>query len=403
MKKIKGLALAAVVVAALAAFPAGASASGAFSATEYPATVKGSQEGALTFKFGGVSLSCINEPLTFSATLKQVEALTSSSITNPGCGLQSVNTNGCQLKFNPGSRTVDIVPAGCGPVVLTTPACYYQPIEVPAQNGIAAEFENAGSGSSASVNVTLKGEGLEYTSKSTSCVSKGTYHDLSISGKLAISATNASKSSDGVSVLSGLFLEGGSLGTGEPRIAAPVYPVHVVGERFDLAKEGQTTLFEDPSGHSVTCKTVTYDGGTLNAAVYSELNVSAAVANCAWAGYEPTVKMGSCNYRLSNFNFSSGEPKSTAGIQCGAGSAITISLGSGCSIELPAQTMGEPVGMTNPKWVSKWGGYESTVAVALAASDLDYTIKGSLCQLMGIKTGSGENGKMHLDINLRGL
>lgn len=408
MKSIRGLALAVLAAAALAAVPAAASASGGFVADQYPATLHGSQLSGLGFQFGSSGPTFICEQgtgLTFEGTLaKAYPSASSSKITDPSkCNSGGLTTNGCQLIFHPGTGTLDIGPSGCGPLKISMTNCPAGLFSIPAQTGISATYSNSGSGSEANFHVSISDKSVEYTAPASNlCKKAGTYNDLYIFGELKVSATNAEKKPIGTSVITGNVPMGLFLTNGPARLAAPEYPVRLTGERVPWSEFAQITLFTlGPGTGKVTCKEASFDGGELSGPV-EEFSLNATYSKCTAGPMSVTVNMNSCHYGFSGLEQISekGEYDSTAKIACSKeGDAIVIT-GSGCVVKLPAQVLGgQPTEMTNLV-----EGYESTVSALVHGSSVHYTTIGANCQLAGWgKEHTGEDGSLELDLLLHGV
>lgn len=404
MKSIKALALAALAAAALAALPAAASASGGFVADDYPATLHGSQLSDLSISVGGVPVQCKHNepnPMSFEATLETPSpSVTTSSIDNCGGGLVM---NGCQLEFHPGAETFDIGPSECGPVKIYSKYCPGSPFLVPAQDGASATYESFGSGSEAYVRITLGGKGLEYTNPAGICGFQGTRYGLEITGELKVTATDGGENAIGTSVVSelGLFLIGGppEAETGEPRLAAPSYPVQVTGERLDLGPPyvGEITLFERGSVKA-SCNVAELDGGELSGPAYNEFMLDAAYSGCKLNSSNATVKMNSCQYTFSELEQVQGPHyEGGAAISCDqAGDAIQV-VGPGCTLSIPAQSLVDSAGFSN---VGE--GHDATVWSNMGSGGVNYTAKGAFCALTFGEELSGENGSLLSHMVLHG-
>jgi hypothetical protein len=411
MKRIKGLALAAFAVAAMAALPAAASASGGFVADSYPATLHGSQVGWLTINPGGHEIGCnaAQGAMTFEGTLaKPYPSATTSKTSDPKCNSGSVELKGCQLQLHPGTATVDIVTSGCGPVNVWSSSCLgYSSIG--AQSGIAAKFENYGSGSEAGFRVVFSNASVQYTvAKGNLCEKAGTY-TLLLNGEFKVTATNAESKAIGTSVISGdvplgLFVDGGS-----SSLAAPEYPVHVKGGRIQFGGEplGEIKLFAQGERVKVTCTGASLDGGELSGPA-KEFTLNASYSGCMLSPgpFPVSVSMSSCHYAFSKLEkVSESEFNSAAAIACSKeADLIVISGVPACTLKIPAQTLGgEPTALTN-----LFEGYERSVTALMFGSGVHYTTVGANCAVIFNKSGwgkehTGEDASLESDMLLNGV
>jgi hypothetical protein len=402
MKSIRGLVLAALVVAALAAAPAGASASPGVSADQYPASLHGSQTEELVFTLKGTYGGCSG--LSFDATLsKPAPSVLTSSVVDPTCKSVNLYMSGCQFELHPaGEESIRIGPAGCGPVRYYIPGCA---ITLPALSSISADYQNGGSGSEAYFNIAINDQTVEYTNTSNNlCGEKGTYNDLHINGKLKVAATNAEKKSIGTKALAGNLNLAGGGGEGESRLEAIDYPAKVTGERYeDGALKGKITLL-DFGELEVTCKTAALNGGELSGPV-TKLTLTATYSNCEVPGVgKTTASMNSCHYNYSGLEYYEADKyRHSAEIACNVGDSIKLSAPGGCIFTIPGQTLSaaqSPGGKS--EMINARVGDDSVVLSFMAGSKVKYTATGFGCELLGILQGTYENGSVRSDLRLRG-
>jgi hypothetical protein len=159
-----------------------------FQAESYPLALNGATYTTLTLG-GSFGPSECGETGFVSEISEPVEALSGYSL-SAKCALFGISValkaNGCRLEFHPGFREGSsfageavIAPAGCGPITFEGAGCK---ISYPAQSGLAASFENSGSGSTAKVLVSMNARDVHYVSAGGPACPAGTYHNGTITG-----------------------------------------------------------------------------------------------------------------------------------------------------------------------------------------------------------------------------
>jgi hypothetical protein len=399
MKTIRGVILAALVVAALTAFPALASASAGISADQYTATLHGETPGeTLYLGIGSAEMRCPG--LDFEASLSgPALSVTTSSVKDQYCGASgNLGMNGCQLELKPaGSGSIVVGPSKCGPVNFAIGAC--TGLSIPSGTRIDANYANTGSGSGARILITVN-DYIEYVSNYGSCGGKGTHKDLHMIAEWEVTATNASKNPIGTKAVTGgaLFVGGGEAGS----LQAVEYPATVTGERLNLAPyEGKVNLLEFPQGKTtgkISCSGVSLSGSEKLIAPASSFGLNATYSGCKFSSVEWAVSMSSCYYAYSALkSVGSGEYTSVAKISCNAGDVIKISA-SGCTLAIPAQTLSGGAAFTNTEIESK-----AYLVGIMTGTGVKYTSTGASCALIGLKNGgSYENGSTESDMLLVG-
>lgn len=169
MKYVKILLLALLAVCAASAVSAsGASAALLFFECEsVPCLVDAAVTGG-KFTVGGTTITCAAGLFKSEEQAARTEALLMlASYSSCKLGLISaeVNMNGCHYTFHTGatlaSGTVDIGPAGCGPIKIKAATCE---IKVGAQNGLSSvEYVNKIEGGKMVVEVKAKVKGIGYS------------------------------------------------------------------------------------------------------------------------------------------------------------------------------------------------------------------------------------------------
>jgi hypothetical protein len=293
VKRIKIVGLAVVMTLSLAAFAGSASASSPsfFTAGTYPATISNSLSGE-----GGGSISlprlgtynCAS-PALGGSLAKPSEALTTSVNFNGGCG--NVSAQKCEFTFHPPAEgangTVDIGGTSCTGMTGQMLANFV----VPAQSGLAATFENEGSGSTAKVKVKIN-SGLKYDV--TNGAYKGSYSDGVLTLTVALAGQNGGGSTGvQVSPYPGLSVTG----AGSARLFhADLYPVMIGGGQVEgevggvkYAKNQLGTAAGTLSCNTLTLATPSSLFPTGLGEDVESLLVSPTFAGCTLAGLGATV------------------------------------------------------------------------------------------------------------------
>jgi hypothetical protein len=301
LKRIRRLGLSALGALALTASigVASASASG-FVATGDPffATVNGTATGTHTIGFAGNTASCTGA--NFQGEIDEPSESINPSLSTPSCGGQSLALNGCTFSFHPGAEkspgvfggTADTGPSGCGPIgPYKFAACS---VSFYPSTGLAATFENKGSGAEATVAITINATNFQYKVSPAGCgtnkIENGTYK-----GSWTVKATR-NGSQVGLQVQSKLPVALG-IGTEKAQLEATHYPVSIAG-----AAEGGSPTWKLLGG-SMSCKSAQY-GATASGPTAS-LPVSVSYSDCSAFGSLPmSVSSNGCTYV---FNFSGTE------------------------------------------------------------------------------------------------
>jgi hypothetical protein len=385
VKGIKILGLAAVAALALTAFSGVASAAGgAFVAGSYPATVTGAatgEQGKLTTARG--QTFCTSP--TIAANLAQAgETLSATGeYAQPTCGFNtSLKLNGCEFIFHAPvegtSGSFDIGGSKCTGITGTQAGTG---IVIPPQTGLAATFENEGSGTGAKVKVQAQVAGnLKY--ELTSGEFKGSYSNgsyttaWSLTGKAGGVATGVStQAAPGFSVTGA---GGGS------QFHSELYPATIGGEQVE-GKVGEKTyskveLFIPEMG-SVRCNTFTLAGSSLLEDT-SELQLAPTMASCSITGVPKTVTQSpGCSF---NFTLTGGLPYVGSLFLC----ETKVALNATCTVTF--------VGQTRPgmEYVNTGAGTKAAVEAKAGLTGLEYVVsKGAGTCPGGVPNGTYTNGK----------
>lgn len=195
-----------ISLAALLGIAGTASASSAFIANSYPATVTGTAVSSekLVITYG--NYTCIeSKASTLSGTLNTAAKTLSTSpewpglCTGPLSSLAEFKANGCKFEFTAtsgGNGEMAIGPAGCGPMIIQGQVGFCN-IEIGPQSGLENQttFTNEGSGSTAYVLAQVSLGNLKYTECGTKTHENGVY-----SGSWKLSGKTSGGSSDGLSI-----------------------------------------------------------------------------------------------------------------------------------------------------------------------------------------------------------
>jgi hypothetical protein len=380
VKRIKILSFAAVAALALIAVlgAAGASAASEFKTESSPTTITPSfiEGNQLDWHFHTAYQRCANgaEGTLSSTHAKEVEMTLKDTTCEAQFTGNQFKANGCKFTYRVGNQTgsstfkgtIDIGPAGCGPISFTSvvgsSACQ---VTVPAQTGLSATFENVGSGKNRMVKVYPSTTNLKHTQvsgKDCGAEGLGTFTDGSISGSVKLQATNA-----GGAV--GMWVEAPavSIGGTPPKWIAGTYPISIGGA------QNSAHVFNLPSSGKVECGSVNFHAPISFST--AQLSVTAEYGSCKAFGLPGTVSMNGCTY---TFNVLNQPPVGAsyaghADIACPAGKAIEIVVNPSpltpkCTITIAAQT-------TDSGGLTFTNETVSTVGLAMAMKGIDYHLQ----------------------------
>jgi hypothetical protein len=430
MKNIKALGLAALVVAALVALPASASATSGLTlkggtagtgpsritSSVLPAKLSGGifnlemegwkVAGEVPFKFGGPGVECgeiAYEGTEFSEALYEEFILNAKFAKCTFIGVEAaIKMNSCHYQFSAldAVKTQAIASIVCNKgdaIVVEAKGASGSlcTVELPSQTltepaGVV-NFVPKGEGK---IGIAMTSGGLEYTAKGSACflggVTPGTFKNGSSETYMLLHAV---KGSGGGTVVPGLTIKGGTPETGAARITSSVLPAKLSGGIFNLEMEGWKVAGEVPfkfGGPGVECGEIAYEGPEFFEALVKEFTLNAKFAECEFLGLEAAIKMNSCHYQFSALD--AVKTAAIASIACNKGDAIVVEAkGEGgtspCTVELPSQTLTTPAGVVN--FIVKG---EGKIGIAMAGGGLEYTAKGSYCALGGLTPGTFKNG-----------
>lgn len=374
MKRARILGVAAVMALALTAVAGASSASASgFIGQSYPSYFKGAGIGTHSFTTIMGESNC--QPGTLTESANSGFETFAADLSGTKCQSNAFNMNGCKFILHPGAAngagTFDIGPAGCGPITTTITGCE---MKISAQNGLAANFQNGGSGSTATVTVTASATGLKYSTASGCPGGAATYTDGKYSGTWELkNYTNAAYTSQqGVRVAytpTGLFSGGGA-------VEAESYPAAIVGSQLSSAKPFKFTT----SAGTTKCTGVQLHNES--AAATGEVALDVENTGCLAFGMTASLEMKSCKYVLVAGGIS---------LVCSKlGDGLVINT-SGCTVTIPPQSLGSVTYENIGKGISRY------VSATASGTGISYTTTGGACG------ASGSNGTFGGPFELKGF
>jgi len=285
MRRIKVFGPIMLVVLGMTAFLGVTSASAdRFVTDKYPATVEGFNTKSYYFTFGAKEVICNSFEIGTAELGTPMEAVTPQLGTSTTCFPSgSLKANGCKLTFHPGSGgngTVEIGPAGCGPMVYYEGGCEKKI----GPQSFAATYSNIGAGSTASVAVDVETFGGTYTNVNCGA---GTFKSMNFHAGWSFKAKNEAGVQQALQVHDNeLYMD-----PAQPRFAAGWYPAAVSGS----LNSGTSDSFKFANFRNVQCTGTQYSGELSGTA--SELSLSATYSGCISSGGLPAeISMNSCRY-----------------------------------------------------------------------------------------------------------
>lgn len=367
MKRIKNLGLAVVTATALSAVlgVAGASAS-QFLAEKYPASVTTS-ETSHTLNFHSISAKCSPAPEAELKSFSKTVEATAKDSTCEMFGNPAMKMNGCKFIYHPGletssgvfAGTFEIGPANCGSISISQAGAICGPITIPAQTGLAATFENVGTGSTRSVKISAQATGLKHTQGSSGGCTAGTFSDGKWTGSWKLQASNGGKQV-------GMYVGTNpiSISGTPPQLNAGSFPLSLTGEQSG----GYHTLgFAAGTAECTTAKL----SAEVPSSAWNPFPVSAEYGGCNVFGLAGgSVSMNGCNYAFSITSHAVGQTyNGHADINCPAGKAIEVVSTSGgkvrCTVTIPTQ-------VTDSGGLSYTNQAFSTIYLSLSVKGIDY-------------------------------
>jgi hypothetical protein len=281
----------------------------------YPVVATGTQLMATEFAFtAGRQIHC-NRSLLAGEAAEATEALSlASSLSECSSyegGTTTVNTKNCQFILHPGAEiavnefagSVEIGPAGCGPIELIGSICKRS---ISAQSGLAATYNNTVTETTGTSTIHLLGT-MSYTTvegPSSTCGSGLQSGSILASWVVGAKTPGGLSTSTAVKPVApvGLLLAGKESAEegSRPRFEAERYPVSLAGEQE--AAHRHVITFE--GGRKLECENVGVSG-KITAATTS-FSYEPQYTNCTalvLGNVEPTVvKPNGCNYTINALN-----------------------------------------------------------------------------------------------------
>ncbi len=379
VKRLKFVALAAVLALALTAALGASSASAAgFEAhntttgtAEYPASVSGGA-GNQAFSLG--SFQFFNCYLGFSGSMEhRSRSLATTLPCEDPYHLKYFHANNCSFSFSAVSETSGTLGVGgtkCTAIELETKIggtnCK---LSIPVQSGVSgASFKNL-SGSPDKVEISIGATTIAYTSEGGyGCPSKGAHSDGSWSGGWTVSAEKAGKALDLTAVSSlgsGIVLEGG-------KFVAERYPLLVAGD------QSSATTFASKGMGTVSCAAGHYEAEPTSS--NSALAVGVDLSGCSDSlGRSVTFNANGC-YLEPNASGSGGVcPEGSKGFE------FQILNGSNkvvCTTIFNTQS-----GLSGFGYTNVGSGDESGIQVSMNLNSVSFTSSGGLLNC-GVANGT---------------
>lgn len=204
--RLRVLGVSCVAVFAMSAVAASAASASFFNAETYPVTIGGSQVGTNVFKTSAGSVECAKATFSGkqSAKSETVEITpTYSECKAFGFVSATVTFGTCKYNFHAGTGTgsssvgtVDIVPTGCGPIVIKASICE---VTIPAQTGKSSvTYTTVGAGKTREIEISAAVKKIKYTAGAGCPGGAGTKEDGEYTGKAKVKGTNGSGVQEGI-------------------------------------------------------------------------------------------------------------------------------------------------------------------------------------------------------------
>jgi hypothetical protein len=348
-------------------------------------TVEGTQIAKGEFSFSGGPVGCSGQNFHNAPLEEPGTTLTPTYMDDGYCGAYvSKELNGCRPIFH-ADHTMDIGPAGCGPIVFKTP--YSCEFTIPAQTGLGEVAYHNVEGSP-SVDIVQRVSGMEYTQKG-KCTA-GTFTN----GKW-YAEWNAAGFVSGIPtgfhfgpVPTGIFV------SPEYKLDAEGFPVSLSGSQPSGAPHKFGTAYG-----TVQCETAQFSGEPSAASTEVSLQPSYS-GSCTSNGLTgTTVAMNGCTY-VAHIAASGPPYTGTADIACPAGKSMEIVMKvlgtTKCTWAIGAQS-----GLSGLTFTNSGSGVNRQVTVGYNLSGIAYhQQEGS--GLGKCTTGNYENGTYQGDLPLTG-
>lgn len=333
-----------------------------FAAGSYPASIAGEPEGQMIFSTASSAGFC-------EAGLHGQMSATSPMLTlgvtgscKQGIFGGSINSNGCKVTFNSDFKTLNIGPAGCGPISVNLGTCttYILP-----QNGIPVSYEATTSGGFPAVRASVSTNKLKYRE----CDSSGAIKENGyLSGTWILGARNPAGIPTSLSLTTPSYVN---------LLAAEKYPA-ALANSTEGTDEAKFTL----EGGAVRCAP-TYAGTLTSVSEYA--NLVPSFSKCVVFGIANGIVNGNgCTFAASALT-------GNQIISCPAGKAVTISFPAnlgGCEATIGSQ---ENLAGASTENTTGTNG-RPAVRLKYNMSGLSYTVTNDsywLCPFKGVGAKTG--------------
>lgn len=369
---------------------------GGFLVDSFPATFNGKSTTTHSFSTNIAQVNCSES--SFSTSTEWGTEVLQAAPSYSGCtlaGLKSQMTmkmNGCSFNFhvtggekNVFNGTVDVGPAGCGPITISGSSCTQT---IPAQSGLSsAGYVDQGSGSGRYFDLEAQVGGISFTSSGAAC---GTYSGTSgfYTGTWKVAASNtAGEVGTRAAGADAIFPAGGE--EGKPALRAARYPLLISGAQQAALKYtlGSSQDWVECSGESVT--------GPF-ASEQSEFGVAPVLSGCSvhsiFGNTSVKANMRGCGYR---YTLTESPPPvylpyyGTMSLMCPDEQGISFS-GAGCTVNITPQVLGKAT------YKVQSGG---EIPTTVAGEGISYSEQGFVCSTSG---RSGSNGAFSNSLMLKG-
>ncbi len=310
-----------------------------------------------------------------------------------------LSMNGCKLIYHPGAEkspgvfggSFEIGPAGCGPITATMGLnC---PVSIYPKTGLAATYENQGSGSTATVTVVAEATNVKYNAGGI-CAS-GTRETGQWHGSWTVKADRGSQVSLAVQSAKPVAVGLGSK-AGSPVFEADSYPTNILTATSSTG-EAQWNI---PAEKEVITKCTTAQYSSSISAATSELTLGASYGGCKLAGLFPVkVQMNGCQYVLKLTSEFGGSDD----IACPAGKVIELLTYASKAKEAEGVVMCKAeIGSQKVGTIAGNGSGLGLIALKTSMAGLKYTYTKSSKSCPERANGTYEDGTYSHEVKLAG-
>jgi hypothetical protein len=346
----------------------------------YPATLVGENHNSMYLKTN-IPIHCQSSSFSTKLNSPTDEVGIAPSFPFSSCEAQmlqswvtvTVSMNSCKFILQP-NGTVDIGPAGCGPIKIFGQACEQL---IPAQSNVGSAQRYAVSGGKVAVDLELSG--LQYTSSGWACGPSGSYSNGFLSGTWNIGAKGPAGEALGIQVSErlpdGVYLTGTAGQSGNlPRLEAERFPVLLDGE------SGASTYVVKTKAGTLKCSAASFAGSAASST--DTIAGTPSFAGCklatVYGDIGMTASVNGCSYEYSVAG--SGPYSGQMTLNCPSGKSLELK-GGGCSVTLPAQTLGSVA------YGATGSGPYRAVTTSVSGSTIKSSSTGFLCNATGAAEG----------------